>query len=91
MSTTQVRASTGLHIFTDDAEYVIATDAADAKAAYRESGGEHPAEIDFEQMPDERQFTLYVGDGPAEGTITKTCAEWAAERGRGYFCASIDQ
>ena len=71
-----------LHVFTDDEEFVIADSPEDADAVMRDLKYDGPA-MPWTQMPDERPFTF--DDGQA--IVKKTCGEWCAERGRGYFCA----
>jgi len=43
-------------------------------------------DIEVRQEPDLKPLTIW--DETAEGRVkeTKTCAEWAKEKGRGYLC-----
>lgn len=72
-----------------DEDFVIAADLADARAVMREQGGGHGLEDDaYQRLPDDAVFPFAKEeDGP---TIKKTCAEWAAEHGRGHFATSTD-
>lgn len=78
-----------LHIFDvygGEEETVIAYDAADAKAVQMELG---IAEADlegavFRQFGDAAPFT-FCEDEARKNPVTKTCAEWAKEKGRGFF------
>lgn len=73
----------GLHVYTDDEEFVIASSEADAAAVLREASNAVDVAIWF-QLPDDRAFTYDDG----QSIVKKTCGEWAKERGRGYFCAA---
>lgn len=79
--------SNELHVFTDDEEFVIAVSAEDAVAIMRDIGADADR-IDWRQMWDDQPLIADLDDG--NGSVKKTCGEWAAERGRGYFCASDD-
>ena len=74
-----------LHVYSvAEEEWVIAADGDDAMAVMRETGAD-PGEPDhYEQCADAKPFTFNDGDVSA----TKTFGEWAAERGRGYFCTA---
>lgn len=75
-----------LHIFTDDYEFVIAADKADAVAVLIDTHG--PYQIgpdDMRQLSDGRPFTLHDDE---RHKMTKLPAEWAAERGRGWLASS---
>ncbi len=73
-----------LHVYTDDEEFVIAESPEDADAVVRDLKYDGPA-MEWQQMPDDRPFTADLDNG--EGPVKRTCAEWCAARGRGYFCA----
>jgi hypothetical protein len=46
--------------------------------------GEEPeGEIVWKALDDDTDFCFYDGDD----TVTKTCAEWCAEHGKGYFAS----
>ncbi len=68
-------------------EWCIAKDPEDAAKAYEEFTG---AEIDFEygehlswtEEPPSKIFGFTGNDG---GATRKTCAQWARDKGRGYF------
>jgi len=74
-----------LHVWSadDGEEFVIAETEEDALAVLVEAVG--PVSVDpiaWEQLPDDRPFTMREEDG---SRVTKTCAEWCTEVGRGYF------
>ncbi len=70
----------GLKVFTDDEEWVIAKDVADVFEVFKETGAGQVVSNFAECQPD-RPFTFSGDDGP----VTKTYAQWAKERGRGWF------
>lgn len=80
-----------LHLFDvygGEEETVIAYDAADARAVQMELGIS-AADLEgavFKQYADDADFAFRERvdekDGPV---VTKTCAEWAKEKGRGFF------
>lgn len=78
-----------LHVWTNDEEFVIARDVDDADAVMREVGCTMTAEEKRQlyRLPDERPFT-FCPDNDEATAVKKTCAEWCAEKGRGYFCAA---
>lgn len=81
-----------LHVFTDDEEYAVAESEEDARRVFEETWGFKPDwEKDYigglSQCPDDKPFTIREA-GPAGENVTKTFGEWAAEKGRGYLCAS---
>ncbi len=89
---------TEFRVFTNDYEWVIARDVADAKAVWHEQTGgdlEDADEYEWDECPPESTMTVWCdADGdPAEphedgsNEVTKTFAEWAA-RGRGYLCTT---
>lgn len=87
-----------LHCYTDDCDTVIAESVEDANRAWEAwSGpsGVHDPEA-WDQVPDEQTITIHCdasgapstpGDGGV-GPVTKTAAEWAAGRGRGFLCTT---
>ena len=77
-----------LHVWTNDEEYVIAATPDDADAVMREVGHVMTDEEkgQFYRLPDDRPFT-FCPDNDEASVVKKTCAEWCAEKGRGYFCA----
>jgi len=80
-----------LHVFHNDEEWVIAEDETDAWTVWEEHTGEERKdhdEIEWTQLADDEPLSLLV-DSPADEWQTRTCAEWAAANGRGYF-ASVD-
>ena len=85
-----------LHVFSDDVEWYIAASAVDAMAAQRELTGMRESNQDpetWEQVPDERSLAIHMDDhgNAAEAdapVVTKTCAEWIAEQGRGFLCST---
>ena len=70
----------------DGDDFVIAASPEDADAAMVEHGGSVVDPIEWQQLPDDRQFIVDLDDG--NGAVKKTCAAWARERGRGYFCTA---
>jgi hypothetical protein len=75
-----------LHVWTDEEEFVIAASPEDADAVMRDMRYDGPP-IAWWQMPDDRPFT-YCPDNDEATAVKKTCAEWCAEKGRGYFCSA---
>lgn len=75
--------SDGLHMFTDDEEWVIAKDADDAIAVmakqYGWLDGKAPEEYEVHlyQLDDDDKFTFL--------DVDRTCAEWCRIHGRGWF------
>lgn len=77
-----------LHIYTDDYEFVIAADPADALAVLRETHNAYQIDPeDLDKWPDDKPFTLYEDESRTVGA-TKLPAEWAIERGRGWLAAT---
>jgi hypothetical protein len=73
-----------LHVFTDDVEWVIAADAADARKVYEEYSGAPDLDgLDWDLCDDGKLFTFFDGND----SIVKTFGEWATEKGRGYFAS----
>lgn len=81
-----------LHVFTDDGtEWYIAATLDDALAAQREHTGIGPDDQDREywtEVPDESELGIYLDEEREAEATTKTCAEWAAEKGRGFLCST---
>lgn len=87
-----------LHVFTNDYEWVIAADVADAKATYHEHNGGDPEDADeyeWERCDPAATMTIWCDadgnpdevDGDGNDRVTKTFAEWA-QRGRGYLATT---
>lgn len=77
----------GLHLWTDDEEFVIAKDENDARAVLRDImlvDAEEASGIEFTMLPDEKPFTFDDGNS----VTTKTAAEWCAQEGRGHLCSA---
>lgn len=73
-----------LHVFSDEKEFIVAKDLADAKdlltfLLYRPEAIES-----FIQRDDAKLFTYFDGNE----SITKTFGAWAIEKGRGSFCSA---
>lgn len=83
----QQAAGAALHVFTNDAVWVVAHDENDARIGYREHTGAHLSddELEFERLQESKPLTLTF---PGVGTVTKTCGEWARESGRGFLAAT---
>ena len=77
-----------MHVWTDDEEYVIAADETDARAVFRENDYMYPEDAELRQLPDDKLFPFRENEEDAE-PVRKTCAEWANERGRGYFGCTV--
>lgn len=76
-----------LHVWTDDAEWVVASSLDDVRAVLREHRGDDDILIeDFTKLPDDKVITISDEDG--SGKTSKTAAEWAAENGRGFLCST---
>jgi hypothetical protein len=88
---------TGLHVYGNNYECVIAASLYDAAIVYCESTGEPwseqvAEELDFEQYADNTMHRVWCDangdpgeiDGDGCSLIEKTCAEWA-KRGRGFL------
>lgn len=85
-----------LHVFTDDADKVVAASLEDAMAVLREYGLTDPDPEGYEQMDDADTVEIWCDangvptepDSDGSALLSKTCAEWAAARGRGFLCTS---
>jgi hypothetical protein len=81
-----------LHCFTDDVDTYVATSTGDAMALQREQHGMREGDQDpeaWEQIEDSEPLTIIPDPYDAiEVKVTKTCAEWIAERGRGFLCST---
>lgn len=77
-----------LKIWTNDSDFVIAESAEDAAAVLYEETLTPPEKTSFHACDNSRSFTFYEDGTRAREGVTKTFGEWAAERGRGYFCTS---
>ncbi|WP_437310078.1 hypothetical protein [Sorangium sp. So ce388] len=78
-------------VWTNDCDYVVAESAEEAKRLARAfyGGNDDPSDASaFEPCRDDRPFTFHEDGSRASQGVTKTFGEWAAERGRGYFCTS---
>jgi hypothetical protein len=78
-----------LHVFSDDEEFVVACDEADARLVMHEHCGHGVwgADQEINQEPDDAMFSILGEDG---AKVRKTFGEWASSCGRGYLCASVD-
>ncbi len=80
-----------LHIFTNDCEFICATDAADAAKAYAEFCGSPCDTEALDQIADDKPIGFWCdADGNVaeytKGELVKLLArEWAARHGRGYM------
>jgi hypothetical protein len=78
-----------LSVWTNDCDYVVAESADDADAITKERWPGHVGNADhWSECHGDGPFTLYGSGDRSTLGVTKTFAEWAAERGRGYFCTS---
>lgn len=85
----------GLHVFGDDCEWIVARDAEDAAAIWCETSGcDREPEDGFDLLPDDSALSIWCDmdtgkpdeiDGDNCELVTLTCAEWAARLGRGYL------
>lgn len=71
-----------MHIWTDDEEFVIASDELDARAVFAELGCVVPEDVRLIPYQNDRPFTMTQEDG---SKVTKLCIEWVREKGRGYL------
>jgi hypothetical protein len=79
-----------LHCFTNEIDTYVAASLEDALAAEREHTGMRPEDQDpetWEQLAEDHELGIWL-DEELKNHATKTCAEWAAERGRGFLCTS---
>jgi hypothetical protein len=88
----------GLHVYGNDYEWIIATSVQDAVDIWCEQTGVAPSqqieeELDFESFDDARTLKIWCDratgkpdeiDGDNCELITKTCGEWT-QLGRGYL------
>lgn len=80
-----------LHVFTNDAEWYVAESLEDALAAQREQTGftaEDQEPSEWGQLDDDGLLSIRVDEECAEPAVSKTCREWAAEKGRGFLCST---
>lgn len=77
-----------LRVWTNDCDYVVAESADAAAAVLHEETLTPPDMTSFYACGDSRLFTFYEDGTRASEGVTKTFGEWAAERGRGYFCTA---
>lgn len=80
-----------LHVFANDCEWYVAADLDDALAAQREFTGftEDDQERDeWDQLDDESSLNVHMEIDGEDELVTKTCREWAAEKGRGFLCTT---
>lgn len=77
-----------LHVYRNKViDWVIAESPSDADAVLIEHGGGPPDEpSEWEQLPDDR--VIWIRDEDLVGRQEKTCAEWAAERGRCFLAST---
>jgi hypothetical protein len=75
-----------LRVWTDDTDLVIAQTAAQARRLLMRANNLCDNEVlpvaEWNALPDGDDFTFFDG---ADGTRTKTVAEWCREHGPGYF------
>jgi hypothetical protein len=87
-------AAAVLHVFEGECDWIVARDLDDAWAVALEQWGgvmsDYGERDDFAQLPNDQPLSIWDGeDGPGTGTkVTKTCAEWIAEHGRGWLCGT---
>lgn len=73
-----------LHVWlVDDEEFVIAASRDDAVQVMREVKSEPAETYKYVLLDDSKPFTFTEEREP----VTKTCGEWAKERGRGHFAS----
>jgi hypothetical protein len=78
-------APNGMSVFTNDEEWVIAADPADAAKVCDELGlGADYADMEWTRCDDAKPFTFHDDDA----SETKTFGEWAALKGRSYFASA---
>ncbi len=85
-----------LHVFSDDVDWYIARSVQDAMALQRNHGGMREVDQEPEtwlQAPDDGPLSIHMDDtgNASDGNaplVTKTCAEWIAEKGRGFLCST---
>jgi hypothetical protein len=88
-----VTAAPALHVYADEYNWIIAHSVDDAWAVALELWGgvmsDYGDRDDFAPLPDDSPLPIWDSEIPGEGVqITKTCAEWIAERGRGWLCGT---
>lgn len=82
-----------LHVYKSDDAWVVAKSPEEAARLWGKCIGDDPRyypELKFEQLPDDSELTLLEDEFDEEGEaspvqVTKTCAEWAKENGRGVL------
>lgn len=84
-----------LHVYEDAdiSNWVVAASVDDAVTVMLELWGGTVADyepFDFTALADDAPLSIWDGeDGPGSGTkVTKTCAEWIAEQGRGWLAGT---
>lgn len=83
-----------MKVFTNGTDTFVANDLADVANVYFEHTGvtleqEMLTLDDFRELPgDEMKTICNLNDGGVDDKATKTCAEWAAENGRGLLCST---
>lgn len=88
--------SEDLHVWHNGYDWVVAKDEADARAVEHEMIGDpctHDDTCDCEgdgwdQVPDEAPLKIATGEDGAPPIVTKTCAEWVKDEGRGFLCST---
>lgn len=76
-----------LHVFgMDDTDYVVAEDADDAWAVYREHLGEDAPDCEhpFEQMPDDKKVKIAIDDAPTDSGFSSNDG-WTKNEKRGVW------
>ncbi len=84
--------SNELHVFNNDHDWVIATSPKDAIAVWCAEMGENIENYSYEEetwdvLDDGKFISIFVEEDDTEAT-RKTCAEWIAEKGRGFLCTT---
>lgn len=81
-----------LHVYRGETDSIVGESLEDAQRAYAEFIGS-PVDSDevleqgFEELPDDRALTLIIDD-EGDTRVTKSCAEWARENGRGFLAST---
>jgi hypothetical protein len=76
--------TTGLSVYSNGTDYVIATDPADAALVFSEHYGESGGEAEFVPLPDDQEMTINFEDEP-EKRQRRTMRQWVAQEGRGFL------
>lgn len=80
-----------LHVFTDDYEWWVAPNLAEAYAIREQHQGTTIDDGELEQEPDHKRMRIMTDDSP-DGSWTPlgfyTLAEWATQEGPGFLCTT---